>query len=403
MTIHGTTTPGQSGIEHVLGMLRLLYPEPWSVGEASGSDAGQRRTFVLLPTAKNPRLVLPATPGRVLAGAIDQQLAGRRTRTRFAGQVLRTLARTGAAAAWPARVAIHGRADAGSLEEWLGRTLGVDNCRIAISVGRPRANRKPVVQVLDDTGAVRAFVKVGVNELTTTLIDNEAAALRAIAEAALAGVRVPGVISHDRWQGLPVLVLEPVPTSGGGGSRRRTLMRSAVNQISAIGRTDLTRWTPSGFRARLIQAIADAGPRVAGLHDVVGRLDADDPAIAFGAWHGDFNPGNFAVHRDTLVVWDWERFDRGVPLGFDLLHHDLHDAITRQARDPYRAAVTLVDEAESLLAGLAAGPEPARASAELYLAWLACRYVRDRQDRAGARLGVVEDWLLPALGCAGGR
>jgi hypothetical protein len=414
MTIPETAHP-PAGITHALATLRLLYPEPWAVGGSAALEEGptSRRDVILLPTASQPRLILPAHPRQVLAGVIDHQLVAGRRRTRAARRLLRTLAAAGImGASWPARVAVGGAVEADSIERWLERTLGLRDCRVSISLGRPRANRKPVLQVVDAGGAVQAYVKVGVNELTTALLDNEAAALRLVRDAQLPGLRVPGVLAYDEWRGLTLLALEAVPTRSSPPSRPtlgdvgrwradagtvHPVLVDAARQIAGIDRVSSVRWADCGFRPRLLAAIESAGPRVAGLLVVVERLDAADPLLDLGGWHGDFNPGNFAIDNDHLVVWDWERFDRGVPVGFDLLHHRLHDAITRRGADPRRAAASLVDGADLLLAELGVAPAAARVTAEVYLAWLACRYVGDGQDRAGSRLGRVEDWLLAAL------
>ena len=53
---------------------------------------------------------------------------------------------------------------------------------------------------------------------------------------------------------------------------------------------------------------------------------------------------------DALLVWDWERFARGVPLGFDALHYALQ---RRHPAEPVDAA--------------AAVEAPSRRAAELLL------------------------------------
>ena len=119
--------------------------------------------------------------------------------------------------------------------------------------------------------------------------------------------------------------------------------------------------------------------------------------LTFGAWHGDWAPWNMRPLADRLLVWDWERFTIGVPVGFDALHYDLQQRISTQS-----------DGADAVRQTLAAAPGPARAvrghqpaavrvTALLYLVDLAARYLTDRQAEAGARLGVLGSWLLPVL------
>ncbi len=115
-----------------------------------------------------------------------------------------------------------------------------------------------------------------------------------------------------------------------------------------------------------------------------------------GAWHGDWNPGNCAVVRDRVLVWDWERYETGVPAGFDALHLCLQSAIGSGA-DPSAAAGRMMAEAAELLAPFGVAPVDARLVGMLYLWGLGARYAKDDQVAAGAAVGRLETWLLPIL------
>jgi hypothetical protein len=111
-----------------------------------------------------------------------------------------------------------------------------------------------------------------------------------------------------------------------------------------------------------------------------------------------------ACINDTLLVWDWERFTPGVPLGFDALHYALQKGITTAAprTSTYDAATRSVGEmvaqaSELLLPFGVVHRQAVEVTALLYLIDLAARYVADRQAEAGARLGVLGSWLLPIL------
>jgi hypothetical protein len=110
-----------------------------------------------------------------------------------------------------------------------------------------------------------------------------------------------------------------------------------------------------------------------------------------------------ACLADTVLVWDWERFRHGVPVGFDLLHHRLQTAWGVVQRDPVGAAHDLVAAAPGVLGPLGLSAGDATLTALLYLSDLATRYLTDRQREAGARLGDVGTWLVPALAHGVGR
>jgi len=119
--------------------------------------------------------------------------------------------------------------------------------------------------------------------------------------------------------------------------------------------------------------------------------------LTFGCWHGDLTPWNLAYTSAGLLVWDWERFAVGVPVGFDALHYWLQARVVRPRCDPAEAAALCVAIAPELLAALDVPPAQARLTALAYLAELSVRYLADRQAEAGARLGAPDRWLMPAI------
>jgi len=100
---------------------------------------------------------------------------------------------------------------------------------------------------------------------------------------------------------------------------------------------------------------------------------------------------------DRLLVWDWERFTIGVPLGYDALHFDLQQRISSQPDGAAAVRQTLAAAPELLTPLGVTAPAAVRVTALLYLIDLAARYLADRQAEAGARLGVLGSWLLPVL------
>jgi hypothetical protein len=124
---------------------------------------------------------------------------------------------------------------------------------------------------------------------------------------------------------------------------------------------------------------------------------AGEVRLTFGAWHGDWAPWNMRPLEHRMLVWDWERFTIGVPLGFDALHFDLQQRISTQS-DGAGAVRQTIAAAPGLLAPFGVTtPAAVRVTALLYLIDLAARYLADRQAEAGARLGVLGSWLLPVL------
>jgi len=285
-----------------------------------------------------------------------------------------------------------------SIEDPLRAILGRDSLRLTVSLGPARATRKPVLQVTDDAGNVLGYAKIGHNDLTSRLVQGEAEALRRLETARLKHVRAPRVLALVEWQALWVLVLEPLDTEVARvrGEEARQRLMAVVDDIAHVfGVTNLP-WGESPLRRHLIEEAPRCGVLADRLLRLVDTL-APDVTVPTGAYHGDLNPGNVALTKDRCPVWDWERFAEDVPLGFDLLHHELHRDITVSGEDPLRAVERLLANAPDLLSCWGLEAPAADTVARAYLLHLAQRYVVDGQASAGTKLGRVADWLLPPL------
>jgi hypothetical protein len=291
------------------------------------------------------------------------------------------------------------------VDRLLAGVLGVDSVLMTMPVGPARANRKPVLQVTDPAGNILAFVKIGLDDLTRSLVRAEGRTLERVAGAGLRHTRAPGMLAALEWSDLCLLVLEPLPVARPElrPGRDEEALLETVREIAGLS-TWRGDWSDNPFPARLRAELrAVSGDSAAMLLGALDRLDDEAPAVGLGSWHGDLNPGNLAVLPDRVLVWDWERFDDGVPIGFDLLHHDLHEAITVKGVAAQTAAHRLLDTAGAVLGKLGVERVAAHATARLYLLALAGRYLRDDQVGAGAPLGRVQDWILPVLRTSAGR
>lgn len=386
--------PDGDGRSAYLGELAgLIWPEPAEPALRKGG-AG----WVVVPSASRPRLLVPTGSGRAAASAVRHSTEAVGRKARLVRQGLATAFRLGLGPlVFRDRLVVTG----GGLDAYLAEVLG-ERALVSLHIGPARANRKPVLQLLAPDGRALGYAKLGVDPLTRALVDAEAAALRRLADLPLGPVTVAGVRHHGDWHGHALLVQEALPvrlpraTPAAAEAAERAAMVAVAGCLGVRRRS----WAGSDHAARLADAVDALGARPeAGRLRAALKTVADlDPSVAFGAWHGDWNGGNSAVLADgRVLVWDWERFEADVPVGYDELHRAVQTAIGNDGVEPVEAARALIAGADRALAPFDPDGRGADLVAVLYLVELAARYLRDRQAEAGARLGHVDTWLLPAV------
>lgn len=378
--------------EYLLEVAALLWAGPAAVGRGSG--AGER-AFLLIPSAAAPQLVVPAGAPRAAGAAVAGFTGHRSGPARWRSRILTAALRSGIGERLLRDRLVVG-ADPG-VEDHLGRILG-QPVLVSMHIGPPRANRKPVLQVLDRRGEVLGFVKVGTGPLTDRLLDTEAEALTALAKASFTSVMVPTLIRHERWRDVDLLVQSPLPVRGTHAPSAAQLSAAMVEVADSAGVVDVAAGS-CAYLATLVTELDELGPDGAALASDLRALIAADPAqpVSIGAWHGDWTPWNCSATPDgRLLLWDWERHQDAVPRGLDAMHHHLQGGLgARPARTA--DATDLVAVAPDLLRPFGLDAEQSRLVAVVYLADIARRYLADGQAAAGGRRGQVGVWIVPAV------
>jgi hypothetical protein len=375
-------------------VLRTLYPsQPESRSGGEGS-----REYLVLPHARRPRLLVPAGSRRAAAAAVRHGTEPRSWRARLVRAAAAAALRTGAAEMLPRdRVAVE---VAGSLEHHLQEAVLGGPTSLAIHIGPARANRKPIAQLIDPTGQTTGFVKVGVGPLTRRLVRTETAALSTLSLLRLRQLTVPRVRHAGRWRGHQLLVQSALPVWRRRARLYPERLALAMREVAYCCGVDHGTLATSPYWKQLVERVTTVAsqPEGATLASALATLGerTGDLDLRYGAWHGDWAPWNMAVLPETLLVWDWERFTVGVPLGFDAVHYDLQRNL-QSSSDAAAAVRATLAATDRLLAPFDVTPPARQATALLYLVDLAARYLTDRQAEAGARLGVLGTWLLPAL------
>ncbi|WP_157074624.1 hypothetical protein [Janibacter corallicola] len=369
----------------------LLSPGGRALRTKPFTTTSARRRYAVVPGTTDGLLV-PLAPAACAAAGVAGHSAASGPRARWGVRALSTLARTGAARLAP-RQYVLGEPQStllGHVEDLLGTRVYA-----AVHLGPPRANRKPVLHLMDRRGATLAFVKVGVNALTDARVRAETRALEHLATHPPAGLVVPSVLASGAWQGHPYAVLGPVPTGPGPADVPTTAMRMLADSAPEwranplrrpwwLEATDLLLARPDSETVRRLGRAGDA------LEKTVPRR-----GIPTGPTHGDFTPWNCFAGPRGHSVWDWERFAMDRPLGWDALHYAV--SLARRHTSMPAELVSLRTRAAGLVGASGGEPDSATWVHAAYLWHRGVSAVRDGQLASGARDGDLDQWLLPEL------
>ena len=359
-----------------------------------GGAGGATRDFVALPNGRDPRMFMPASP-RLASRAFRRARRPTSARDRAQTTIGSAFLRAGGGRLLRSGVRLH---VAGSVEETLSELLG-QPVTAAVFLGPRRANRKPVLQVLDQQGELVAIAKVGVDGLTSDLARNEASALRQLgSSAAQSLVETPSLVAEHTWAGHVMVVQSPLEIASASTDLDDALVTRAMVEIARTGGVRRVPLGASSYLPRLrdqVEAMPHAAARERG-RAVLDELATDVVPLGFGAWHGDLTRWNLCTVGGRVMVWDWERYAADVPLGFDSLHHVFINALTTPGTRE-SAAVDLLARSDDLLAPHDSEPGTGSVVPILYLLEIASRFSGDGLAAAGKAAGDVESWLLPAL------
>ena len=358
-------------------LIELVSPPP------PAEDRGEFEDYVVLQGSARPRYLLPAAMPRAATRALDRPGAARTAQARLLELALPALARLGASApgGWHLRVR-SGSDAAPSLSRRIALELGLQRVHIAVAIGPPRPNRKPVLQVFDQLGTTVCFGKLGVDELTSRLVRHEATYL---ANRRFDAIAAPALISLGDWKGLPLALFRPLPLRQGHRGDQLAASASEILGIAAAETIEEADVLHSAWWCRIskeLTTVGGASPVETALASVATRLEGE--RWRFGSWHGDFTPWNAQRIDETLYVWDWERADGPVPLGFDPVHSSFQVATLREGLAPAAAAERAATVNPGLLHQLGARPGSHRTLVDCYVLEL-CLRLLDAARTGGER------------------
>lgn len=383
-------------LDFAITTMEQLYPGT-HVAPGSVQPIRDPNAFLLLPNSRRIRVIAPTQPRRAAAAGLARNsspVSRRQSAARALGR-LGLLGGLGPLVPHKLRLA-PSDPPMPSIVDHLGDLLG-EQVTVAIAIGTQRANRKPVMKVMDRSGRTLAFAKVGCNQPTKELVALEANALECLGETEWTTFTTPRLIGFGEFNSCDVLVMAPVPTGGAKGLGDPDARRALVQELSGGFGQQHDPVQGGEYLARLRTTLGSTPdePLAAELRALLGTIEEQfsSSALTLGAWHGDFTAWNMATSNGRTHVWDWERFDTRIPVGLDEIHFCVNSVAQRHGFTP-----------PTLLAGLRESTwtypthEETSLHQALYLATVATRYIAALAQEGGRAVQPKAAVLVETLG-----
>jgi thymidylate kinase len=210
------------------------------------------------------------------------------------------------------------------LLEHLKEVLKYQDLTYAISLGAPGPHRKPVLQIMTSDGEVIGYAKVGRDDATNRLVQNEVQTLQVLAATPLHALTVPRVL-HSGWWRDHFLGVLSAPEGVSDGARQTLTLHhlAALKELRAVQ----IAWMPLRESAFWITLCRQVGQMhhtryrhvleqgIAKAETWVGKTP-----LPFHFCHGDFAPWNMKQNGKKLFIFDWEYASEAGPPAWDLFH-----------------------------------------------------------------------------------
>jgi hypothetical protein len=371
---------------------------------AGSAPAGfvRAESYLALPRAANPRLLVPLGSGAAAAAALARNHDATSAKARLGRAALGAGLKVGLTQRVADRVDVFVDPALSPTERpehlltaHLRAMFGRDDLEMAVILGVPRLNRKPVLQVLASDGTVVGYVKAAWNDLTAGLVRNETRVLGDLADAGPKTFTPPALVAAGPWGDLELIAASALPNAARPDQAHVFDPPMAViTEIAGLWGRSTARLADSPYWAGVRERLAaQAGSEI--LERAAGWIERQEGAteIAFGAWHGDFTPWNMARLNEATYVWDWERA-AAAPAGLDLLHFLFQTVCRFEAKAPADAIGSCSERAAALLPALDVSPATLPGLWLLYRLELLLRYDEARMAGVLARKSKIHEGIL---------
>ena len=208
--------------------------------------------------------------------------------------------------------------------EYIKEIVKNDDIEFSISLGTPGPDRKPVIQIISNTGESVGFVKVG-TESTNKLVQNEAGAIDKLSQSSSECFCVPKLLNkgwwHDHFYAVQSAPKEKILSAP---KHLHKCHMKVLKELSDIN-TEWITLTSSKYWELLnkrVEAIVEKNHYYNIIKDALSTVEnrLGNKVLPFHMSHGDFAPWNTYLVGEKLYLFDWEYSQDSALPGSDLFH-----------------------------------------------------------------------------------
>ena len=225
-----------------------------------------------------------------------------------------------------------------SLLGYIEKVMEYKKLNFAISAGTPGPHRKPVIEVLSKEGEIICYVKVGWNEATDNLVENEALVLKKLYNSSSSFITPRVLYSgffYDNYiciQSFSKGKIKNVPYN------LNFQIIEAIKELASYKK--FLKLEESSFWEKINRRLEKIHNNyylylLSSCLKQIEEILANEK-IPFHFHHGDFAPWNMKIVNDKLYIFDWEYGKpEGLP-GWDLLHFFFQTSWLLKKYSPYK-------------------------------------------------------------------
>jgi thiamine kinase-like enzyme len=198
--------------------------------------------------------------------------------------------------------------------------------------------QKYTAQVMDKSGNIIAYAKIGHTEQAKNMIYREANVLKELGKLSFSSLLTPQIISVDTLPYTSDIIMLQTPHSSAFKDWSRKLTRSHVHALAELFATKSINLLHSDLvinsmeksllyvKNTLIFNKFDGVIEILEETLSIFRKNLVNVKIPFGLSHGDFSPWNVYIKESQLYIFDWEHSENRTPL-WDIYNFILHSEI----------------------------------------------------------------------------